>query len=72
MMHAQPDPDQSLCCFLRAIFPPRFYRFAKLRLPKYAVPRAQVWTNELPRNVMGKINKKELGAWVASRVSSSD
>ena len=36
--------------------------FAKERLPPYQVPRAVVLVEDIPRNAMGKVNKKELRA----------
>lgn len=34
--------------------------FAKARLPRYQVPNNVVVMEEIPRNAMGKINKKAL------------
>ena len=34
--------------------------WCRVKLPSYKVPREFVFVKEIPRNAMGKVNKKEL------------
>ena len=47
-------------CWLQASSQQELQAFAKERLPPYQVPRSVKLVDAIPRNAMGKVNKKEL------------
>ena len=42
------------------INPDAFQQWLLERLPKYKIPRRIKWVDNLPRNAMGKVTKKDL------------
>jgi malonyl-CoA/methylmalonyl-CoA synthetase len=42
------------------INPDVFQQWLLERLPKYKIPRRIKWVDNLPRNAMGKVTKKDL------------
>ena len=46
---------------LQAVSQQELQAFAEERLPPYQVPHTVIYVDAIPRNAMGKVNKKQLG-----------
>jgi malonyl-CoA/methylmalonyl-CoA synthetase len=53
------------------ITPDDVHRFAAANLAKYKQPNEVLWTDEIPRNAMGKINKKALARAYAGKAATT-
>ena len=57
---AQQEADPSAGPIVQEVTLEELQAFSKEHLPPYQVPRSAIFVDEIPRNAMGKVNKKQL------------